>query len=159
LGEAGNRCHGTTREKPLSRFQAEKSWLQPLPDVPPLLAVWAKVKVHRDGHIQFEWCLCSVPFRLMGQTLWLKAADQWVTLYRNQEPVASHPRQTRPGARSTVPDHLPPEALAWHLHDTQGCLQEAQRIGPQCHALTMRHRILKRRGSPRSGEGGSSANG
>lgn len=135
LGEAGNRCHGTTREKPLSRFLAEKSLLQPLPDVPPQLAVWAKVKVHRDGHVQFDKCLYSVPFRLMGQTLWLKATAQLVTLYRDQEAVASHPRQTRPGARSTVPDHLPPEALAWNLHDTQWCLQEAQRIGPQCHAL------------------------
>jgi transposase len=135
LGEAGNRCHGTTREKPLSRFLAEKSWLQPLPDVPPVLVVWAKVKVHRDAHIQFERCLYSVPFRLMGQTLWLKATDQLVTLYRDQEPVASHPRQTRPGVRSTIPDHLPPEALAWNLQDPQWCLREALRIGPQCHAL------------------------
>jgi transposase len=135
LGEAGNRCHGTTREKPLSRFLAEKSLLQPLPDVPPQLAVWAKVKVHRDAHIQFDKCLYSVPFRLTGQTLWLKATDQLVTLYRDQEPIASHPRQTRPGARATLPDHLPPEARAWNLQDTQWCLREAQRIGPQCHAL------------------------
>lgn len=135
LGQAGNRCHGTTREKPLSRFLAEKSLLHPLPDVPPVLAVWAKVKVHRDAHIQFDKRLYSVPFRLMGQTLWLKATDQLITLYRDQESVASHPRQTRAGARSTIQDHLPPEALAWNLQDTQCCLREAQRIGPQCHAL------------------------
>jgi len=136
LGEAGNRCHGTTREKPLTRFgEAEKSLLQALPDVPPVLAVWAKVKVHRDAHIQYDKCLYSVPFRLMGQPLWLKATDQLITLYREHEPVASHPRQTSPGARSTVQDHLPPEALAWNLQDTQWCLREAQRIGPQCHAL------------------------
>ena len=136
LSEAGNRCHGTTREKPLSRFQdTEKTLLKRLPDVPPQLAAWAKVKVHRDGHIQYDKCLYSVPFRLMGQTLWLKATDQLVTLYRDQELVASHPRQTRPGSRSTVQDHLPPQALAWNLHDTQWCLAQAQRIGPQCHAL------------------------
>jgi hypothetical protein len=135
MGEAGNRCHGTTREKPLTRFLDEKSMLQSLPDRPPVLAVWAKVKVHRDGHIQFDKSLYSVPFRLMGQTLWLKASAQVITLYRDQEPVASHPRQTRPGSRSTVQDHLPPEALAWNLQDTQWCLREAQRIGPQCHAL------------------------
>ena len=39
------------------------------------------------------------------------------------------------GARSTVQDHLPPEALAWNLQDTQWCLRQAERIGPQCHAL------------------------
>lgn len=135
LGDAGNRCHGTTREKPLSRFLAEKSLLLPLPDVPPVLAVWAKVKVHRDAHIQFDRCLYSVPFRLMGQTLWLKATDQLITVYRDQESVASHPRQSKPGARSTSQDHLPPEALAWNLQDTQWCLAQAQRIGPHCHVL------------------------
>jgi hypothetical protein len=37
--------------------------------------------------------------------------------------------------RVTLPDHLPPEALAWSLHDTQWCLQQAERIGPSCHTL------------------------
>jgi transposase len=135
-GAAGNRCHGTTREKPLTRFlEVERALLRPLPAVPPVLAVWAKVKVHRDAHVQFEHGLYSVPFRLVGQTLWLKAGDGLVSLYRDHEQVASHPRQSRPGARSTVPDHLPPAALAWSLHDTQWCLREAQRIGPRCQAL------------------------
>jgi len=136
MGEAGNRCHGTTREKPLTRFlETERPLLRPLPDVAPVLAAWAKVKVHRDAHVQHDKCLYSVPFRLMGQSLWLKATDGLVSLYREHELVASHPRQTRPGSRSTVPDHLPPEALAWNLQDTQWCLREARRIGPHCHDL------------------------
>lgn len=135
-GEAGQRRHGTTREQPLARFlEVERALLRPLPDTPPVLAVWAKVKVHRDAHVQFERCLYSVPFRLVGQSLWLKAGDGLVSLYRDHEQVASHPRQRRPGARSTVPDHLPPEAQAWKLRDAQWCLREAGRIGPQCHAL------------------------
>lgn len=40
-----------------------------------------------------------------------------------------------PGARSTVTDHLPPEAQLWQLHDVQWCLREAKRIGPSCSAL------------------------
>jgi hypothetical protein len=98
-------------------------------------AVWAKVKVHRDAHVQFERCLYSVPFQLAGQDLWLKAGDGLISLYRDHEQVASHPRQHRPGARATVPDHLPPEAQAWKLRDTPWCLREAERIGPQCQAL------------------------
>jgi hypothetical protein len=109
--------------------------LRPLPAVAPVLAVWAKVKVHRDAHVQFDKCLYSVPFRLAGQTLWLKACDRMVTLYREHEPVASHPRQSKPGSRSTVQDHLPPAALAWNLQDTQWCLGEARRVGPHCLAL------------------------
>jgi transposase len=136
LGEAGNRVHGTTREAPLKRFTSvEKALLAPLPDVPPELAVWAKVKVHRDAHVQFDAAYYSVPFKLAGQPLWLKATATTVWLYREHELVATHVRQTRPGVRSTVDDHLPPEALAWKLHDTQWCLKEAERIGPACAAL------------------------
>lgn len=136
LSEAGNRCHGTTREKPLTRFkEVEQALLKPLPDVLPSLAVWAKVKVHRDAHVQYERCQYSVPYRLISQSLWLKATATLVTLYCEHESVATHLRQTRPGARSTVTDHLPPEALAWCLQDTQWCLREAQRIGASCQAL------------------------
>jgi hypothetical protein len=70
--------------------------------------------------------------------MWLKAGDSLVNLYREHEQVASHPRQTHPGARSTVPDHLPPAALAWSLQDTQWCLREAERIGSACQALVER---------------------
>lgn len=136
MGEAGNRVHGTTRAQPLTQFtEIERALLTPLPDVPPVLATWAQVKVHRDAHVQFQRGYYSVPFRLVGQSLWLKATDNLVTLYREQEPVAEHVRLLRPGARHTVNDHLPPAALAWHLHDTQWCVQEAERIGPSCVTL------------------------
>ena len=57
LETAGNRCHGTTRQRPLTQFtEAEQGLLQPLPAVPPVPACWAKVKVHRDAHVQFDSC-------------------------------------------------------------------------------------------------------
>ncbi len=134
--EAGNRCHGTTREMPLARFaEVERAMLQSLPDVPPELAVWAGVKVHRDAHVQFEKSFYSVPFRLVGQSLWLKATDATVKLYRDHALVATHVRQQHPGSRSTVSDHLPPEAQAWQLQGVEWCVREAERIGPSCHAL------------------------
>ena len=136
MGEAGNRNHGTTHEAPLTRFvETERALLIPLPDVPPVLATWTKVKVHRDAHVQLGQCLYSVPFRLVGQELWLKATDTMVMVYREHEQVAAHPRHTRAGHRETLPDHMPPEALAWRLQDTQWCLRTAEQIGPQCLAL------------------------
>jgi len=108
MAEAGNRTHGSTHEQPLVRFAIEKSLLQPLPDHPPEPAIWAKVKVHRDAHVQFEKCLYSVPFRLMGQSLWLKATQATVRIYRDHDLVAVHPRLTRPGSRSTLDDHISP---------------------------------------------------
>ncbi len=137
LGIAGTRTHGTTREQPLARFATERSLLASLPEHPPEIATWVKVTVHRDAHVQFEKTLYSVPFRLMGQQLWLRATDQLIQIYREQERVATHVR-TSSQRRSTVRDHLPPDALAWSMADPQHCLRESERIGPQCHALVQR---------------------
>jgi transposase len=136
MDEAGNRNHGTTREAPLKRFaEVEKALLTPLPAVPPELATWARVKVHRDAHVQYEYNYYSVPFRLAGSALWLKATDAMVTLYREYEAVAAHVRATGRGLRKTVHDHLPPAAQAWQLQDTQWCLKAAEQVGPACYAL------------------------
>ena len=145
LGEAGTRCHGTTREQPLKRFvQAERALLQPLPAVPPTLAVWAQVSVHSDAHVQFGKALYSVPFRLIGQRLWLKATDTSVSVFQEHQLVATHPRHA-PGQRSTVADHLPPDALAWSMADPRHCLAVAERIGAHGRIVIERlfaHRIL-----------------
>lgn len=139
LGEAGTRIHGTTREQPLSRFaETEKPLLQPLPDVAPELAVWAQVSVHGDAHVQFERSLYSVPFRLIGQRLWLKAGTGIVSVFQDHVLVATHPRATGPGQRSTLADHLPPAALAWSLADSQHCLAAAERIGRHCRIVVER---------------------
>lgn len=139
LAEAGNRIHGTTREQPLALFESvEKALLGRLPDVPPELAVWAQLKVHRDAHVQFERAYYSVPFRLLSQTLWLKATSDVVRLYQAHQLVATHVRQLRPGARSTVADHMPPNALAFAMRDPQWCLKQAKAVGPQCQALIER---------------------
>jgi len=136
MTQAGNRIHGTTREAPLKRFaEVEKSQLTALPDVPPQLANWTKVKVHRDAHVQYLNNYYSVPFLLVSHALWLKATATMVTLYRDHEAVATHVRLTRTGQRSTVNDHMPPAAQAWQLQSTQWCISEAERIGPACYAL------------------------
>jgi transposase len=132
---AGNRCHGTTRESPLARFAIERDLLQRLPAVPPELATWTKAVVHRDSHVQFEHNLYSVPFALIGQSLWLKASASTVCCYREHALVATHPRLSGRGQRATVTDHLPPEAVAFAMADPQYCLRKAQAIGPSCHAL------------------------
>ena len=131
-----NRIHGTAREAPLKRFaEVEKSLLRALPAVPPELASWTNVTVHRDAHVQYETNYYSVPFRLIGCDLWLKATDTIVTVYREHEAVATHVRLTGKGQRKTVTAHMPPEAQAWQMQDTQWCLKSAEQVGPACHAM------------------------
>lgn len=136
LGTAGNRTHGTTFEKPLSRFeQTECQLLTPLPHIAPELATWAKVKVHGDCHVPFEKCRYSVPYRLVRRALWRRATETGVRIYHESERVAVHGRLTRPGKRSTLDAHLPPEALAYKMRDPQWCLQHATAVGPACQGL------------------------
>ena len=133
---AGNRIHGTTREKPLTLFaESEKHLLKPLPGLPVELAAWSQVKLHGNCHVQFEKAYYSAPFTLIHRNLWLKATDNTVKLYHDLKLVAIHPRLKKPGARSTVDEHMPPEAIAYKLQDPQWCLRQAEAVGPDCHQL------------------------
>ena len=136
LEVAGNRIHGTTKQKPLSAFvETERCLLKPLPDTAPELAVWSKVKLHGNCHVQFEKTYYSAPFRLVRRELWLRATETTVKLFYNLNLVALHPRLRKPGARSTINEHLPPEALAYKMQDPQWCLKQAKTVGPCCEAL------------------------
>lgn len=146
MGEAGNRIHGTTRVAPLSRFaDTEKHLLQPLPDVPPELAEWAQVKVHGDCHVQHAKCRYSVPHELVHQNLWLKASHTTVRIYQAHELKAIHPALKHPGQRSTLDEHLPPNARAYKMRDPQWCLKQAEDIGDNCLLFIERlfsHKVL-----------------
>jgi transposase len=146
LGEAGNRIHGTTKQKPLTAFaQTEKQFLRPLPDVPPELSIWAKHKLHGNCHLQFEKSFYSAPYKLVHRELWVRATETTVKIYHDHQMVAVHPRLRKPGEKSTIIDHLPPEAVAYLMQDPQWCLQQAEVIGPACRALIEQlfaHRVL-----------------
>jgi transposase len=136
LSTAGNRTHGTTKQKPLTAFtETERPLLNPLPDIPPELATWTKVKLHGNCHVQFEKAYYSAPFRLVHKPLWLKATETNVKLFDDLELIAIHPRLRKPGARSTVDEHMPPDALAYKMQDPQWCLKQAGQIGPHCKTL------------------------
>ena len=135
LEQAGLRDHGTTHEPPLARFARERPLMSPLPPVAPDLGVWAKARVHRDCHVQFEYALYSVPFLFVAQILWLRVTDTSVTIYADYQLVAQHLRARERGSRRTVKEHLPPDAQTYYLRDRAWCEREATQIGPACHEL------------------------
>ncbi|HEX4954032.1 MAG TPA: IS21 family transposase [Thermoanaerobaculia bacterium] len=144
-GQAGHRLHGTHRQRPLGCFvETERALLLPLPDRSPEPAAWAKVQVGRNGHVQHARAHYSVPFRLLGQTLWLRATASTVQVYDDHLLVASHPRM-RPGEHSTLEDHLPLAARAFREHDPAWCREQAASVGPACAAVVeqlLEHPIL-----------------
>lgn len=129
---AGQRIHGTTRQKPLVRFrEVEQAALQPLPAIPYDPATWKQVKLHRDCYVVFENAYYSAPYRLVGQTLWVRGGAQDVRLYtQDHQLVATHTRATTPGQRCTHLDHLPPEKVPGLLLSHPLCREQAAAIGP-----------------------------
>ena len=136
MSEAGNRIHGSTRERPLKLFaETEQALLQALPTMAPECATWGKAKLHPNCHVQFDYCSYSAPFALIGQTLWLEITPHAIRIYRDHELVAIHPHLFKRGDASTVRDHLPPDAQAYLMRNPQWCLAQAKSIGPACLAL------------------------
>lgn len=132
---AGNRIHGSTYEKPLTLFETERHILKPLPDNPPECAVWSKVKLHGDCHVQYLKCRYSAPYQWVRQELWLRASETTVRIYRDHTLIALHPRLFKPGLKHTLDEHLPPNALAYHMKDAQWCLKQAKDVGTHCEQV------------------------
>jgi transposase len=129
---AGLRIHGTTKEKPLVRFQeTEQARLKPLPETPYDMAVWKKVKLNRDCYVQFDNAYYSAPHRLIEQELWVCGGIQFVRIYTlKRELLATHDRAQCPGERKTHLDHLPPELVPGLTRNRDDCLASAKEVGP-----------------------------
>lgn len=130
--EAGKRVHGTTREVPAERFEkVERAALLTLPPTAYDPAAWRKVKIHRDCYVQFEQSYYSAPYRMVGQTVWLRAGTGEIRLFSEEHRlIATHDRAARPGQRKTNPDHLPPRVVAGMGANDLLSLQRAEAIGP-----------------------------
>ncbi len=104
---AGQRVHGTTRQRPAEVFaQAEQGALLPVPAERYQVPRWAQVKVHRDCHIRVGSALYSLPHALVGQQVTARADAALVKVYHQDALVKTHPRQD-PGGRSTDAGDFP----------------------------------------------------
>lgn len=90
--ECNVRIHGTTRERPIDRFEAERPLLEKLPAVPYDCAIIRSMSATRQSLVHFETNRYSVPFSFSGRTLTLKATGQTVMIYEGPNLVATHPR-------------------------------------------------------------------
>ena len=129
------RVHGTTRERPIDRFEREeKGALKPLPPVRFELVTWHKAKVHADSHVSFDKRSYSTPFELLGKKVWIRATATTVAIYANEERVATHSRKSA-GHRSTNEEHLPECRRPWR-HRSRGHWEEqARKIGDDAGRL------------------------
>ena len=136
---AGQRIHGTVKERPLDRFETERTVLRPLPGTPYDMAIWKKVKMGRDCYITFDKAYYSAPFRLKDQQLWVRGGTREVQIYTSDyKLVATHPRAQLPGRRITHLDHLPPHKVPGLILSRDNCRQRATEIGPAAREVVNR---------------------
>jgi transposase len=74
-------------------------------------------KVPRDYHIDCDDVYYSVPHRLIGKPVELRANTTTVEIFHDGKPVAVHPRGGAPGSAVTTPAHMPPGHRAWRALD------------------------------------------
>jgi len=100
---ANQRVHQTTREKPAERFI--KDALRPLPDPLPDYRQTESLTVYKDFGIRFDANVYTVPPRLVGKSVTLKADSRTVSIYYKEKKVATHARKWEKGLRVNLPAH------------------------------------------------------
>lgn len=128
---AGRRIHGTTGREPLEVFlQEELPAMLPLPPRPYEMVIWKQATVHADGQVVFERRPYPVPWRLIGQQVWIEATPQTVAVYLNDERRATHARG-KPVPKEVRDSFLPPERTPYRYRSRSHWEQMADRLGEQ----------------------------
>jgi transposase len=78
---ANIRIHGTTRERPIDRFEREKHLLRPLPDQPYDATIVRTLTATSQALVHFDGNTYSVPFSFAYQPLLLKASKEEVRIF------------------------------------------------------------------------------
>jgi transposase len=118
--DADRRIHGTTRERPIERFERdERSMLRSLPSNPlPVTQRRLARKVAIDCFVDVDTIRYSVPHALVHQALEVLVAEDEVVVFDGREVVARHRRSFEPHTRVVIPSHFeglwrrPDEAVA-----------------------------------------------
>ena len=125
---AGQRIHGSTRQKPLDMFEIEKESLAPLKGEPYDIPQWGNHKVHQDCCIRFNHALYSVPHSFCGQKALVQANTKLVRIYVGGELVKTHPRKS-PGSRSIDHEDYPKEKSIYTMRSIDILVNKAEKIG------------------------------
>jgi transposase len=127
---AGERVHGTTRQRPAEHFaRDERALLLPAPETPYEVAPWSEVRVQRDHHLTAGKALYSVPTAYIGERVQVRNGRDLVRVYHRGRLIKVHPR-VGPGQRSTDPQDYPLGVRELACRDQQALLAQAREAGP-----------------------------
>jgi transposase len=104
LNTANQRIHQTTNEKPDSRF-VQKA-LRVLPDSMPDVRETHTLTVYKDFGVRFDNNIYTVPPRLVGKDVTLKANLRTVYIYYKEKQIAAHTRTWEKKNRVELASHV-----------------------------------------------------
>jgi len=131
LKVAGQRIHGTTRQRPLEVFSAvERMALRPLPEEPFEIAAWGKAKVGMDCYFYAGGAGYTIPYSYAGKEVTVRVTPKLVQAYLDYELVKTHLRVAK-GRRSTDWEDFPPEKAAFFRRTPDWCRQQAAQLGEE----------------------------
>jgi transposase len=123
--------------------------LKPLPSRRYEYAEHKQVRANIDYHIEFDERYYSVPYTLVGETLWCRATWRTVELFHKGKRITSHVRSRDKYGYSTHPEHRPASHRA-HLQWTPSRLIDwGKQIGP--HTAAVVEHVLRSKPHPEQG--------
>jgi hypothetical protein len=102
------RIHGTTRERPLDRWEAEHLALRPLAGQPDYdTSSVSQRLVRRDGYLAYRGSRSAGPPAHAGRLVLVKEGeDRRVRIFAGAACVSDHPLAARPGQTVAIPGHV-----------------------------------------------------
>jgi transposase len=142
---ANVRLHETTRQRPIDRFEQERSLLRPLPAIPFDTDEVVPAVVSPHARIAFDGNRYSVPPQFVRKTLSIRANRDELRLLHEGQVVAQHARSYERGQLFVLPEH---HLAALRLRQgprQQTFEQEFDAWGPEARAfhLELNRRPLK----------------
>lgn len=123
--------------------------LKALPAQPYEYAEWKQLSVNIDYHVSFDDHFYSVPYTLVGETVWCRATQRTVELIHKGQRITSHVRSFVKYRYSTHPEHRPASHRA-HLEWTPSRLIDwGKSVGP--HTATVIEHVIRSRPHPEQG--------
>ena len=105
---ADQRIHGTTHERPIARFAAERDYLLPTAHQPTfrLEARYPRV-VAEDFLVSLDTNRYSVPFRFIGRTVEVQRREGRIVIHSHDQVIAEHPELPGRHQVRLLPEHGP----------------------------------------------------
>lgn len=128
-----NKKHSRFKISRLEMFNLEeKKSLKPLPENKYELCETKFCKVHPDGTIALKQQYYSVPYQLIGETVFTKTYAHTVEIYHRLEKIGVHPKLVGfVGRRSILSEHIPEASQVYRNTTVQSTIQQAYFISKE----------------------------